>query len=355
MPSGTFFVYGLFLDKHVCLHIYENVLMGLIRDATKILVTHQLSFLRDARIVVMLGNGKIEKVGTPKDILQLSPDGVPDLEGEPSSEEIPVGADVGESEKSPSSKMSSGDHKNIELAAEEDKYNLIEPEERMSGAVAFNVYHYYVKTTGYILSFVILISLFLMQGSKTLTDWYLVYWIHNDQAHNSSLAPFYEAHADLYENELGGWTPMMIGLTFLEVFIILGGFNSFLTLVRSFSFAKGGLVAAFNMHEKLLTSVLNVRPAWFDKNPPGRILNRFSSDINEADDSLPFILNIYLNDLVRLLGTLVIISYSLPWFLLVVVPLIPFYASLQTYYRDSARDLKRLAGISLSPIYQHFR
>ena len=321
--------------------------MGLIRDATKILVTHQLSFLRDARIVVMLGNGKIEKVGSPKEILQLSenpedPEGHPEEEIQSETENI-----------LPAEKSSSGDEKNIELATEE--YNLIEPEERMSGAVAFNVYHYYVKTTGYILSLVILLSLFLMQGSKTLTDWYLVYWIHNDQAHNSSLAPFYEVHADLYENELGGWTPMMIGLTFLEVFIILGGINSFLTLVRSFSFAKGGLVAAFNMHEKLLTSVLNVRPAWFDKNPPGRILNRFSSDINEADDSLPFILNIYLNDLVRLLGTLVIISYSLPWFLLVVVPLIPFYASLQTYYRDSARDLKRLAGISLSPIYQHFR
>ena len=342
----------LFLDKHVCLHIYENVLMGLIRDATKILVTHQLSFLRDARIVVMLGNGKIEKVGSPKEILQLSenPEDHPEDGQEVQSETENILP-----EKAEKSSSISGDQKNIELATEEDKYNLIEPEERMSGAVAFNVYHYYVKTTGYILSLVILLSLFLMQGSKTLTDWYLVYWIHNDQAHNSTLAPFYEVHADLYENELGGWTPMMIGLTFLEVFIILGGINSFLTLVRSFSFAKGGLVAAFNMHEKLLTSVLNVRPAWFDKNPPGRILNRFSSDINEADDSLPFILNIYLNDLVRLLGTLVIISYSLPWFLLVVVPLIPFYASLQTYYRDSARDLKRLAGISLSPIYQHFR
>jgi len=77
--------------------------------------------------------------------------------------------------------------------------------------------------------------------------------------------------------------------------------------------------------------------------------------MNEADDSLPFILNIYLNDFVRLVGTLAIISYSLPWFLLVIIPLIPFYLRLQHYYRDSARDLKRLAATSLSPIYQHFR
>ena len=128
-----------------------------------------------------------------------------------------------------------------------------------------------------------------------------------------------------------------------------------MTLIRAFAFAKGGLVAAYNLHDHLIESILNVCPDWFDKNPPGRIINRFSSDMNEADDSLPFILNIYLNDFVRLIGTLAIISYSLPWFLLVIIPLIPFYLRLQHYYRDSARDLKRLAGTSLSPIYQHFR
>ena len=52
---------------------------------------------------------------------------------------------------------------------------------------------------------------------------------------------------------------------------------------------------------------------------------------------------------------LVIIPILVVVSLLVVIPLLPFYVSLQTYYRDSARDLKRLAGISLSPIYQHFR
>ena len=191
-----------------------------------------------------------------------------------------------------------------------------------------------------------------MQASKTLTDWYLVYWIHQDKQ-NSTNAPFYAFNSYLYDHD--SWSPKDIGLSYLEMFILLGCFNSFMTLIRSVSFAKGGLVAARNLHSKLLSSVLQVQPSWFDNNPPGRTINRFSSDINEADDSLPFILNIFLNDFVRLLGTIAIIAYSLPWFLLIIIPLIPFYTRLQYYYRDSARDLKRIAGISLSPIYQHFR
>ena len=58
-------------------------------------------------------------------------------------------------------------------------------------------------------------------------------------------------------------------------------------------------MASKNLHSKLMNSILSVHPSWFNANPPGRIINRFSSDINEADDCLPFILNIFLNDAVQ--------------------------------------------------------
>ena len=103
----------------------------------------------------------------------------------------------------------------------------------------------------------------------------------------------------MFSSDLGGWRPSEWGLTFLQIYLILGGLNSLLTLIRAFSFAKGGLVASKNLHSKLMNSILSVHPSWFNANPPGRIINRFGSDINEADDSLPFILNIFLNDAVQ--------------------------------------------------------
>lgn len=45
---------------------------------------------------------------------------------------------------------------------------------------------------------------------------------------------------------------------------------------------------------------------FFDITPLGRLLNRFSSDTYTVDDSLPFILNIFLAQLVGLIGTLIV-------------------------------------------------
>ena len=72
------------------------------------------------------------------------------------------------------------------------------------------------------------------------------------------------------------------------------------------------------------------------------------------DDSLPFILNIFLANLFGLIGMLTVTCYSLPWFTLSLIPLGIVYYSIQNYYRWSSRELKRLSSIALSPLYTHF-
>ena len=42
------------------------------------------------------------------------------------------------------------------------------------------------------------------------------------------------------------------------------------------------------IHEKLLYRIMRSPMAFFDTNPIGRILNRFSSDVDVADGQLPF-------------------------------------------------------------------
>lgn len=93
---------------------------------------------------------------------------------------------------------------------------------------------------------------------------------------------------------------------------------------------------------------------FFDTTPIGRIVNRFSSDLYSVDDALPFILNIFLATLFGLLGMVLMISYSLPWIMLVLMPLAIVYFYLQRYYRFTSRELKRLTAITLSPIYTQF-
>lgn len=94
--------------------------------------------------------------------------------------------------------------------------------------------------------------------------------------------------------------------------------------------------------------------AFFDTTPMGRVLNRFSSDLYTVDDSLPFNLNILLASLFNLLGMLIVISYGLPWVLVLLAPLSLFYYRTQDFYRHTSRELKRLCSLTLSPIYTHF-
>ena len=81
----------------------------------------------------------------------------------------------------------------------ERSHSLEQSEEKIEGTVSFDIYGYYIKMTGYILSFIITLSLIIMQGSKTLTDWYLVYWIHQDKENRFR---FYQSFVQVFEGIL---------------------------------------------------------------------------------------------------------------------------------------------------------
>ena len=69
--------------------------------------------------------------------------------------------------------------------------------------------------------------------------------------------------------------------------------------------------------------------SFFDATPVGRILNRFSSDVFSVDDTLPFILNIFLAQSFSLLGVVIVCCYGLPYIVLLIVPLTVIYYFIQ--------------------------
>jgi len=69
--------------------------------------------------------------------------------------------------------------------------------------------------------------------------------------------------------------------------------------------------------------------SFFDVTPVGRILNRFSSDVFSVDDTLPFILNIFLAQTFSLLGVIVVCCYGLPYIALLIAPLAVIYYFIQ--------------------------
>ena len=57
---------------------------------------------------------------------------------------------------------------------------------------------------------------------------------------------------------------------YLTVLLCIAAANSVFTFVRAFSFAYGGLVAAWKLHEQLLTAVINAPARFFHTTVPGK-------------------------------------------------------------------------------------
>ena len=243
-----------------------------------------------------------------------------------------------------------------------------EEEEKEHGVINFQVYKYYCISMGVCMCMFTLISLACMQGSKNFTDFWLSYWTQHHATLNSTLGHLKNkqtfvlnpSHVHMYTTEAFMRKNAQIteldsdSSFFFTVYASLCGINSVFTLMRSFFFAYSGVRAGKCIHTYLVKSLSEASLKFFDKTPRGRILNRLSTDMYAVDDSLPFILNIFLASLFSLLGVLVVTCYSLPWFTISLVPLSIAYYSIQNYYRWTSRELKRLSSLSLSPIYTHF-
>uniref|UniRef100_A0A8C3QAN2 Uncharacterized protein n=1 Tax=Geospiza parvula TaxID=87175 RepID=A0A8C3QAN2_GEOPR len=348
------------VDADVAKHIMWKCIFGILKHKTRVLCTHRTEFLEKADALLLMDNGRIVKTGTPADILPL-------VEAFPKFKDT----DKGDKDKGlflMSLRVAGAAQLTFQTEpteAEEptQNHNLIhKEEEKKEGAVAFQVYKAYWMAMGSCLAISILFSLFLMQASRNISDWWLSYWISSiSQTANTSVMA---CSASLPSPELllfstAGLTPAPPNVSvdvyfYLIVYGSIAGANSLFTIIRAFLFAYGALRAASVIHDRLLQRVLKATVTFFDSTPTGRILNRFSSDLYCVDDSLPFILNIFLANIYGLLGMLVIMTYGLPWIGLVLLPLAVVYFFIQRYYRFTSRELKRLHSITLSPIYTHF-
>jgi len=60
------------VDAHVGKALFNECINGVLRGKTRILVTHQLQYLKKCDLIVIMDKGKIEKIGSYNDLIDLS-------------------------------------------------------------------------------------------------------------------------------------------------------------------------------------------------------------------------------------------------------------------------------------------
>merc|ERR1719193_1227616 len=107
----------------------------------------------------------------------------------------------------------------------------------------------------------------------------------------------------------------------------------------------GCVKAALVLHERLLDSVMRLPMSFFDTNPSGRVMNRFSKEIDVLDNTLPGNFRVAITYTMQVVFTVVIIMISTPEAGYAVVPIMILYIMVQRMYVATVRQLKRIESV----------
>ena len=94
-------------------------------------------------------------------------------------------------------------------------------------------------------------------------------------------------------------------------------------------FVSRSISASHILHQKMVHSIVRSPMSFFDLTQIGRIINRFSADIDTVDNVLPLTMEMWLDCVFAVIATLIVICYSTPIFLVMILPLAVVYFFVQ--------------------------
>lgn len=125
---------------------------------------------------------------------------------------------------------------------------------------------------------------------------------------------------------------------------LIGGLMIF-AAIRSFAFYSICIRSSRRIHSMMFKGIISTSMRFFDTNPSGRILNRFSKDLGLVDDILPRVLHEGAIHILSMLGFLVVVAFVNPYFLVPVSIMIIIFLLIRKIFMVTTPDLRQLDGI----------
>ncbi|EFX68457.1 ATP-binding cassette, sub-family C, member 4 [Daphnia pulex] len=227
------------VDTHVGRHLFDKAINGFLRDKIRVLVTHQLQYLKDVDQILILKAGRVEAMGSYKEISNSGLDIAKTIEDEEPDQEEDLTRSFSECEM----KVQFQDvdqfrtlYVNVGDLLLQEKPAFAE-ESRSSGSVSLKVYWEYFRSGGsciYLLlfTFTCLLTQILFSGS----DYWLTLWTNAEElrtrqgnvSENSSFSNITEADFSNVTDEIkengpfsGEWWKEPDTYTGIYIFTIL--------------------------------------------------------------------------------------------------------------------------------------
>ncbi|KAH9600953.1 ABC transporter type 1 [Trypanosoma melophagium] len=384
------------LDAHVGERVLHECILGELRDTTRLLATHQLHILPYADYIVVLQEGgtvafdgdyeaykkymankaegkeKEEEEGDNNDKKLEGTDDTTERknssnksdeqrdstkEEEKEKNGTTMSGDVNMENQDPTKKKNNKDDDNMDDIIEDslvdaselegkgtsdtnndndnttkknnnnnDIGKLMTEEEKATGSVSMGTYMQYLKACGGLTLCILVLLLFIITECLVVApSLWLSFW----SVRRFSLS------SRMY-------------LLVYTALVAAGALSSPLRNTTGYAVQR---CASVKLHAQLLRSLAVAPMAFFDTTPIGRVLNRFSKDFSSIDGDLQGSVIFFLQSLLSVTSSIVVMAVSQYLILLVLAPCALFYYKLMLFYNSANREMRRIANRANSPVF----
>ncbi|KAH9854525.1 multidrug resistance-associated ABC transporter [Lenzites betulinus] len=373
------------VDSHTARFLYEKLFKGpLLANRTVILVTHHVELvLPGAHYIVRMLDGRIDTQGTVKDLRES---GVLDdiaqteeVEAHKEEQAVEAAKEVEEADV----EVDAGANGDTAKKTKKPR-KLIEEEHREAGGVKWRIYNTYLQASSYwtwaILFGLIILTQVLGVGEKFwIKIWGDAYGDTGDAsshfgaysfrhyseqqqvlddgfAHLHHTATAHGAHAHFSPSTTQGRFPparehpyFYIGI--YAAITLSSGMVNIAGVIAQYT---GALRASRILFDRLLRTVVRATMRWHDVTPQGRMLNRFSKDVETVDTSLAGSLQLVNQSLALFVVSMFTVIGVFPLFIFPAAILGFFYRRAAIAYLNTGRDIRRMESNTRSPIFANF-
>uniref|UniRef100_A0A8C9E3W6 Multidrug resistance-associated protein 1-like n=1 Tax=Phocoena sinus TaxID=42100 RepID=A0A8C9E3W6_PHOSS len=306
------------VDVHVGKQLFEKVIgsSGMLKNKTRILVTHNFTLLPLMDLIVVMESGRVAQMGTYQELLSKTKNLTNLLQA------------FSEQEKGEDTVKNKPKIQGKQFSVRKEKVPV--------GGVKFSIILKYLQAFGWLWVW-LNVATYLGQNLVGIgQNLWLSAW----------------AKEAKHMNDFTEWK--RIRSNKLNIYGLLGLMQGLFVCSGAYVLTRGSLAASRTLHAQLLDNVLHLPLQFFETNPIGQIVNRFTKDMFIIDMRFHYYLRTWLNCTLDVIGTVLVIVGALPLFILGIIPLVFLYFTIQRYYVASSRQIRRLAGASRSPVLSHF-
>ena len=308
------------VDAHVGRHIFDHAIMGLLKNKSRILATHQLWVLNRCDRIIWLEDGKIQAIDTFQNLMRDHGGFQLLMETTAVEEKQEEVEHVNEDEIEGEKKMMKKKHK---------APALMQAEERAVKSVPWSVYADYVRASGSLFNAPLVLGLLIAsQVANISTSLWLSWWTSDKFGYPKGL--------------------------YIGVYGALGASQALLLFFFAFSLTIMGTTSSKNMLKAAITRTLRAPMSFFDTTPLGRITNRFSRDVDVMDNNLTDAMRMYFLTLATISSVFGLIIAYFHYFAIALGPLFVLFIFSASYYRSSAREMKRFESVLRSHVFAKF-